>query len=129
MCMIMPSEFYQQIYRVVEQIPFGKVATYGQVAELAGVPGRARQVGYAMNALSENSTLPWHRVINAQGRVSSRSEPDAEIMQKILLEEEGISCSKNGKALLKDYQWVPVPSALKEYHLPPKKRQQIVPPP
>ena len=112
----MPSQFYQQIYRVVDQIPAGKVATYGQVAELAGLPGHARQVGYAMNALSENSTLPWHRVINAQGSVSSRSNPDAEILQKLLLEEEGISCSKNGKALLKDYQWVPVPGELKELY-------------
>ena len=125
----MPSQFYQQIYRVVEQIPAGKVATYGQVAELAGLPGHARQVGYAMNALSENSTLPWHRVINAQGRVSSRSEPGAENMQKLLLEEEGISCSKKGKALLKDYQWVPVPGELKEYRSPSKKKRRVVPPP
>ena len=104
------SEVYQRIYRVVERIPAGKVATYGQIATLAGLPGRARQVGYALHTLSDDSPIPWHRVVNAHGDVSLRSEPDAEIRQRVLLEEEGILCSN--KTLLKDHQWAPKPDEL-----------------
>ena len=62
---------YSRIYAAARRIPRGRVATYGQVARVAGLPGRARQVGYAMYALAAGSTVPWHRVVNAQG--SSRS--------------------------------------------------------
>ena len=61
-----------RIYAVVRRIPRGTVATYGQVAERAGYPGHARQVGYALHALPPGTTVPWHRVINASGEVSAR---------------------------------------------------------
>ena len=63
----------QRIYAVVRRIPRGRVATYGQVAFLAGLPGHARQVGYALAALPEGSRMPWHRVLNAQGSASPAS--------------------------------------------------------
>ena len=61
---------YSRIYAVVRRIPRGRVATYGQVAELAGLPGHARQVGYALHALPRGTTVPWHRVLNARGALS-----------------------------------------------------------
>ncbi len=68
------SDRYPRIYSVVRRIPNGRVATYGQIARLAGLPGGARQVGYALHALDEDSDVPWQRVVNARGRVSSRLE-------------------------------------------------------
>ncbi len=62
---------YQLIYATVRQIPRGHVATYGQIAELAGLPRQARQVGYALHALPEKTTVPWHRVVNPQGKISA----------------------------------------------------------
>ena len=85
-----PSDRYRRIYAVVAAIPYGRVATYGQVAALAGLSGHARQVGYALHALPEGSTLPWHRVVNARGEVSARSEPGWEGYQRHLLEEEAV---------------------------------------
>ena len=73
---------YQRIYDVVRRIPAGRVATYGQVAALAGLPGHARQVGYALHALEDHSGVPWQRVINAGGRVSPRSVPGFDEVQR-----------------------------------------------
>ena len=67
---------YAHIYAVVKRIPVGRVATYGQIAELAGIQGHARQVGYALNALSEDHEVPWHRVINALGRIRRRTDSE-----------------------------------------------------
>ena len=82
---------YARIYAVVRRIPRGRVATYGQVAELAGLAGHARQVGYALHALSSGTALPWHRVVNAQGGISLRANVDSMLTQKILLEQEGVT--------------------------------------
>ncbi len=97
---------YQRIYAVVRRIPEGRVATYGQVAAEAGLPGHARQVGYAMYALDDD-TVPWQRVINAQGRVSARAEPGWEGFQRHLLEEEGIEFNDRGVVDLSRYRWDP----------------------
>ncbi len=99
-----PGNNYQRIYAVVRRIPEGRVATYGQVAAEAGLPGHARQVGYAMHALSDDS-VPWHRVINAQGRVSPRAEPGWEGFQRHLLEEEGVEFNDRGIVDLKRFRW------------------------
>jgi len=82
---------FQRIYSTVRRIPPGRVATYGQIATLAGLPGRARQVGYALAALPNGSSVPWHRVINAQGRLSlERTMPGGGVVQRQRLEQEGI---------------------------------------
>ena len=87
---------YKLIYNVVAQVPKGKVATYKQVAIKAGFWGHARMVGYALNRLPEDLNIPWHRVINSQGKISyaiSRNGHDD--LQKQLLIEEGVDFSKN----------------------------------
>ncbi|NOT09324.1 MAG: methylated-DNA--[protein]-cysteine S-methyltransferase [Gemmatimonadales bacterium] len=94
---------YARIYAVVRKIPRGKVASYGQVARAAGLPGRARQVGYAMHALPNGTAVPWHRVVNALGGVSRRAVPGAELTQRMLLEQEGVRFSTKNRILLSRY--------------------------
>lgn len=99
---------YPRIYSVVSRIPPGRVATYGQVASQAGLPRQARLVGYALSVLSNLSSIPWHRVVNAKGMISSRSgEKDCEALQRVLLEEEGIQFGPQGAISLRDFQWYP----------------------
>jgi len=98
---------YRRIYRVVRRIPRGRVATYGQIAVLAGIPRQARQVGYALFALPRGSDVPWQRVINAKGEVSLRSTPGYEGVQRAALESEGVVFDRRGRVDLTRYQWRP----------------------
>jgi methylated-DNA-protein-cysteine methyltransferase-like protein len=96
---------YRRIYDVVRRIPRGRVATYGQVATLAGLPGRARLVGYALAALPERSVVPWHRVINAQGLLSlERVTVGGGIVQRQRLEREGVHFAGR-RVPLTTYRW------------------------
>jgi len=101
------SELYRSIYTVVRRIPRGRVATYGQVAELAGIPRHARQVGYALHALEWGSSVPWHRVINARGEISMRKAPGADSVQRQLLEREGVAFDAAGRVSLATARWRP----------------------
>lgn len=97
---------YDRIYTTVRQIPWGKVATYGQIADLAGLYGKARLVGYALFRVQIEDDIPWHRVINAQGEISySLQRQGGDYLQKVLLEEEGIEFKSNGKIDLNKYRW------------------------
>jgi methylated-DNA-protein-cysteine methyltransferase-like protein len=98
---------YQRIYAVVRKVPRGRVATYGQVAALAGLPGHARQAGYALHALPSASAVPWHRVINAMGAISVRGPGGDGLRQRLLLEAEGIEFDARGRVSLSRYQWRP----------------------
>ena len=98
---------WRPVYRVVRRIPVGQVATYGQVAALAGMPGAARQVGWALSALDAEDDVPWHRVINAQGQISPRGAREAVDLQRALLESEGIELSHRGRVDLGLYAWEP----------------------
>jgi methylated-DNA-protein-cysteine methyltransferase-like protein len=98
---------YHRIYQIVGRIPPGRVATYGQVATLAGLAGHARQVGYALHALPESSNVPWHRVVNARGEISFRSMPGAELVQQQRLAREGVLLGPNGRLLLEQVRWIP----------------------
>jgi methylated-DNA-protein-cysteine methyltransferase related protein len=98
---------YLRIYAVVRRIPRGRVATYGQVAELAGLSGHARQVGYALHALPPGTTVPWHRVVNAAGACSRRAVPGAELSQRLLLEREGVRFNARGRLPLEQVRWRP----------------------
>ncbi len=98
-------EAYDEIYTVVAAIPRGRVATYGQVAELAGLPRRARMVGYALRHLPDGSGVPWHRVVNASGEISVRGRPDSERDQKTLLEAEGVEFNRLDRISLEVYLW------------------------
>jgi methylated-DNA-protein-cysteine methyltransferase related protein len=103
-----PASRYGCIYAVIRRIPKGRVATYGQIADLAGLPGHARQVGYALYALREGSTVPWHRVVNAQGRLSlGRVVPEGDVEQRIRLEIEGVAFDADGRIPLERFQWRP----------------------
>lgn len=104
------SDAYPRIYAVVSKIPRGRVATYGQVAVLAGLAGRARLVGYALHALPEGSGLPWHRVINARGEVSERSDGGpAGRVQRLLLTRERVRFDAGGRVALERFRWRPAP--------------------
>ncbi len=105
----MPSDTYRRIYSVVRKIRRGNVATYGQIAKLARCTG-PRQVGYALHALPENSFVPWHRVINAQGKISLPRGTDSHEIQRLLLEAEGVRFGPGGRVSLKRYRWNPGPS-------------------
>lgn len=90
------------------RIPRGRVATYGQVARLASLPGHARLVGYALAALDERSRIPWHRVVNARGRISLRSDDNpAGILQRLRLEREEVAFDAEGRIRLERYRWHP----------------------
>jgi methylated-DNA-protein-cysteine methyltransferase-like protein len=98
----------EQIYRVVCLIPEGKVATYGQIAKLAGLEGRARRVGYALRTLGDARQVPWHRVVNARGQISRRGREGAsEQTQYLRLRAEGIQFRRNGRLSLSAYSWRP----------------------
>ena len=98
---------YEQIYAIVRQIPFGQVATYGQVAILANLAGRARLVGYALYRVdSIAADIPWHRVVNAKGEIShSPQRRGSDYLQRSLLEAEGIDFDDRGKINLRQYLW------------------------
>ncbi len=98
---------YERIWRVAARIPRGKVASYGQLAALAGLPRAARQAGYAMHALPHGSRVPWQRVVNARGEVSPRSDPGGELAQRALLEREGVRFDARGRIDLARYAWRP----------------------
>lgn len=99
---------YDRIYAIVRQIPSGQVATYGQVAELAGLPRQARLVGYALYRVTDQDAIPWHRVINAKGEIStSPFRNGTDELQACLLQAEGISFSAAGKVSLARYRWQP----------------------
>jgi methylated-DNA-protein-cysteine methyltransferase-like protein len=97
---------YDMIYAVIQRIPRGRVATYGQIAELAGIAGQPRRIGYALSALTRESDVPWHRVLNAKGEISLR-EGDGFSLQRKMLEQEGIVFDKSARVSLDRFQWRP----------------------
>jgi methylated-DNA-protein-cysteine methyltransferase-like protein len=102
-----PASSYQRIYAVVARIPRGKVATYGQVAALADLPRQARLVGYALNVLPAGTRVPWHRVVNAKGEISLRSNGlGHDQIQAQLLTREGVRIAA-GKIPLDKQRWQP----------------------
>lgn len=98
--------FYAAVYCLVAQIPSGKVTTYGQIARWLGHPSAARAVGYALHALPTGSDIPWQRVINAAGRISSRCDRHYEAIQRTLLEAEGVRFDSYGTVKLQTFGWL-----------------------
>lgn len=110
-----PGTTYDRIYEIVSQIPLGQVATYGQIAELAGLTGKARLVGYALFRVPVPSDIPWHRVINAQGEISySLMREGGDYLQRSRLEDEGIIFTPRGRIDLNTYRWR-APLAIPEF--------------
>ena len=100
------SSNYQEIYEIINDIPEGHIATYGQIARLLKRPHGARQVGYALAALNDDNDVPWHRVVNARGEISQRSKAGYEDFQRILLEDEGVEFNQDGRIELAKFLWV-----------------------
>lgn len=96
---------YRQIYRRIQQIPPGRVATYGQIASLLDNI-HARMVGYALSALEYDSAVPWHRIVNRHGRISPRSYGEGDYLQRQLLESEGVSFENDDTIDLRKFQWL-----------------------
>ena len=96
----------QRIWTTIAMIPLGKVASYGQIASLAGLPGAARLVGNVLKTLPSDSQLPWHRVINSQGKISLPEDSASYRRQRQLLAEEGVVV-KGARISLKCYRWTP----------------------
>jgi len=96
---------HRRIHDVVSRIPRGRVATYGQVARIARLPGQARLVGYALHSIPRGKTIPWQRVVNAQGAISLGGENA--VRQRRLLEREGVLFDSRGRIPLASFQWRP----------------------
>jgi methylated-DNA-protein-cysteine methyltransferase related protein len=104
---------FREIWGVVARIPRGRVATYGQIARMAGLPGGARTVGWAMRALPDDLRIsgrrvPWHRVINAQGRISPRGltrDTEGSAEQALRLRREGVGVTRGGRIDLEQHLW------------------------
>jgi methylated-DNA-protein-cysteine methyltransferase-like protein len=96
---------YEDIYAVVSQIPCGRVATYGQVARITGRCS-ARMVGYALSALNVGSDVPWQRVINARGKISPHGDGIGTVLQRQLLESEGVVFLPDGRIDLDRFGWL-----------------------
>ncbi|HEU5315638.1 MAG TPA: MGMT family protein [Chloroflexota bacterium] len=116
--------FRQRVYEIVSLIPHGKVATYGFVSTLAGAPRQARQVGWALHTLprelAEDGKVPWQRVINAKGQVSTHPDEAGTYRQIALLREEGIPVTDDGVLVngLAAHQWEPDPKVVERLELP-----------
>lgn len=95
------NEFYNQVYRIVEQVPIGRVASYGQIAHMLGKPHGSREVGRAMRCCPEG--LPWHRVVMKDGTIASRVSAD---IQRTLLEVEGVVFLADGRVNMDKCAWV-----------------------
>ncbi len=104
------DQLYRSIYAVVRQIPRGRVATYGQIAELAGLPGGARVAGAALKVLRPGHGLPWQRVIGKAGPNRGRIQihnPVGAAIQRQLLDREGVLINDTGLIALDRYGWLP----------------------
>ena len=96
----------QRIYLALAAVPCGKVVTYGQLGELAGLPRAARLVGRTLRNLPKDTQLPWHRVINAAGKISLAEDCNSGQLQRARLQEEGIVFN-NSRISLRQYRWQP----------------------
>jgi len=103
----MTTDFHRRTIDVIKKIPCGRVATYGQIAAMAGDPRAARQVVRTLHTSSDKEKLPWHRVINSQGRISLPPGRGYEL-QRSLLEREGVKFGLGDRIDLKQYLWQPV---------------------
>jgi methylated-DNA-protein-cysteine methyltransferase related protein len=93
-----------RVYRLVRSIPAGRVATYGQIASLAGSPRHSRMVGRMLRELPEALETPWHRVVSAGGRIAPRAS-ESHLPQRALLEAEGVRFTTSGRVDMKRHQW------------------------
>lgn len=101
------TNFFERVYDVVRDIPFGKVTTYGAIAKAIGAPRSARMVGYAMNASHFDDSVPAHRVVNRVGMLSGKHHFDGTNLMQQLLESEGIVVQNNQVQDFQSHLWIP----------------------
>ena len=99
------ADFASEVYRVVKKCPRGRIVSYGGVAAMLGQPRAARAVGRALNSLPDNTQVPWWRVVNSRGEVSIRGIEQGEVLQRKLLEREGVKFARNGRIPWDLYGW------------------------
>jgi len=124
------ESIFARIYEVVKQVPHGKVASYGQIAEIVGAGCDARKVGYAMHGTPEGSGVPWQRIVNREGKISQPGEGG--VIQRMRLEAEGIVFDARGRIDMKRFGWEgpdPAWAAEHGYHVRPRAREQEPPEP
>ncbi|MFT4940260.1 MAG: methylated-DNA-protein-cysteine methyltransferase-like protein [Paraglaciecola sp.] len=100
------NSHYEKIWRTAMHIPVGKVSSYGQIADLAGLPGRARLVGKSLAYVPENMAVPWHRILRSSGQIAFPKGSEQALMQKDLLQDEGVLVLNN-RVKLKIFAWQP----------------------
>ena len=98
------EDFTKRVITVLKSVPVGKVATYGQIAFLAGNPYGARQIAWILNSCSKKEKLPWHRIVNGKGKISLGEDQGYE-EQMFLLKREGVEFDRNGKIDFSKYLW------------------------
>lgn len=102
------NDFFDKVYKVVSKIPYGKVATYGDIAKACGIRSSARTVGWALNG-AKDSGLPCHRVVNRFGALTGKLHFGSYDLMEDLLRSEGVKFDKEGCVILKDFLWSPQP--------------------
>ena len=100
------KDFFDRVFSIVEKIPYGKVTTYGHIAEVCGIRSSARTVGWALNG-AKNSNLPCHRVVNRFGALTGKLHFGSPSIMEDLLRSEGIEFDKNGNVRMEKYLWIP----------------------
>lgn len=103
--MNLATDFSKKVIRFIKKIPKGKVATYGQIAKLAGKPQGSRGVAWILHSCSKSHALPWQRVLNSKAQISFPASSAAYLRQKRLLEKEGVRFDERGRIDFKKYQW------------------------
>ncbi|WP_340021111.1 MGMT family protein [Paenibacillus sp. FSL K6-1096] len=120
------TPFTERVIRIIQSIPEGAVMTYGGIARAAGSPRAARQVVRILHSMSRKYKLPWHRVINAQGRISL-TEDESASLQRLYLEGEGIVFGERGTVDLERYQYVPGPELEEVFAAGPEDEDYLPP--
>jgi methylated-DNA-protein-cysteine methyltransferase-like protein len=123
--MIAMSAFKERIYIIVRTIPHGKVASYGQIALMAGIPRAARQVGWFLRQTTPEQLLPWWRIINNKGYISIKNNEYSALEQKELLEKEGIEVNENFELNIKKYRYIPTNEEMQKLELPQELLEKL----